>query len=180
MNTLISRLPIKRSQKLNMMNGSAKCLLRLIGLISPSTRLEIIHLAPKNWPVFQDIVKQSKLEPVVKVCKKCGETKQLSSFHKHRGCKYGYNTVCKECRKPISQREWSIKPYQQKILSRAKSRAAKRGLEFNLTIEDIIIPAICPVFKKPIVVPSIDRIDSSKGYVRGNIVTGKQIGRAHV
>lgn len=109
------------------------------------------------------------MEPVVKVCKKCGETKQLSSFHKHRGCKYGYNTVCKECRKPISQREWSIKPYQQKILSRAKSRAAKKGLEFNLTIEDIIIPAICPVFKKPIVVPSIDRIDSSKGYVRGNI-----------
>lgn len=68
---------------------------------------------------------------------------------------------------------------QGTILKRIKQRAKKKGLEFNLTKEDIIIPEICPVLgirlqvgnKKGIEpnAPSVDRIDNSKGYVKGNI-----------
>ena len=61
-----------------------------------------------------------------------------------------------------------------KIYDRAKTRATRKGREFNIEIEDIVIPDLCPVFGVPLVeeteyAPSIDRIDSSKGYIKGNI-----------
>lgn len=60
------------------------------------------------------------------------------------------------------------------MYTNTKSSANKRGLDFNLTKEDIIIPINCPVLNVPLVwrtwyCPSIDRIDNSKGYVKGNI-----------
>lgn len=65
---------------------------------------------------------------------------------------------------------------QRNILNKARSSAKVRGLEFNLELSDIIIPKYCPYFNVPLdtwgakdFVPSIDRIDSSKGYVKGNI-----------
>ena len=35
----------------------------------------------------------------MKKCKKCGEDKDLSKFHKHKIEKDGYRSVCKDCRK---------------------------------------------------------------------------------
>lgn len=60
----------------------------------------------------------------------------------------------------------------------AKSRSVRKGLEFNLSIEDIIIPEFCPVLGIPLFfsagkktdnTPSVDRVDNSKGYVKGNV-----------
>ena len=63
----------------------------------------------------------------------------------------------------------------------AKRRAKKKGFEFNITLDDIPqIPDVCPVLGIPIIInvgehcpsdnsPSLDRIDSSKGYIKGNI-----------
>lgn len=63
----------------------------------------------------------------------------------------------------------------------AKLRAKRRGIEFHITQEDIkeIFPNECPVYNKPFVygskgapndwAPTLDRIDSTKGYVRDNI-----------
>lgn len=62
---------------------------------------------------------------------------------------------------------------------RAKQRAKKYNLEFNITEEDIIIPSICPILEVPIILrnkgdyeytASLDRIDNSKGYVKGNVM----------
>lgn len=107
-------------------------------------------------------------------CVKCKIWKSFSDFHKHSQCLHGINTVCKECRKPLSKKSWNEKSLEYKIWNRAKSRATKRNLEFNIDIEDIKIPDICPVFNIPFeskgnFTPSIDRIDSSKGYIKGNI-----------
>jgi hypothetical protein len=65
------------------------------------------------------------------------------------------------------------------MLSDAKRRAKSKGWDFDITIEDIVIPDICPVLGIPINrdnnfqqrnnSPSLDRIDSSKGYVKGNV-----------
>lgn len=64
------------------------------------------------------------------------------------------------------------------LLNACRSRAKKNGLEFNLTKEDIIIPEFCPVLGIKLEhgtkgfhesSPSIDRIDSTKGYIRGNV-----------
>jgi hypothetical protein len=62
---------------------------------------------------------------------------------------------------------------------RAKQRAAARGLDFNIEPLDVIIPSVCPVLGIPLGrgvdkprynSPALDRIDSSKGYVKGNIM----------
>lgn len=58
----------------------------------------------------------------------------------------------------------------------AKYRADKKGLEYSITPRDLFLPSCCPVFKTPFVrgdyfkAASLDRIDSSKGYVKGNVV----------
>lgn len=51
----------------------------------------------------------------------------------------------------------------------AKHRAKRKNLEFNLKLDDIKIPEICPVFGTPMVSPSIDRFDNTKGYTKDNI-----------
>lgn len=66
-----------------------------------------------------------------------------------------------------------------RLLYRAHKTHRANGYNFNLTIDDIIIPKMCPYleielttdpkdYKKPNYA-TIDRIDNSKGYVKGNI-----------
>lgn len=60
--------------------------------------------------------------------------------------------------------------------SRARQRAARRKLPFDLEVSDIIVPSICPALGVPLVIgatrspysPSLDRIRPALGYVRGN------------
>ena len=64
-------------------------------------------------------------------------------------------------------------------LATAKANAITRGLEFSITEDDLSVPATCPVLDIPISFRnsmadrdnsvSIDRLDSSKGYVPGNV-----------
>jgi hypothetical protein len=109
-----------------------------------------------------------------RVCKSCLIWKDKTKFHKHSKCRGGLNTVCKDCRKPLSKKNWINTKYVDKILSRSKSRAVLKGREFSIDEEDIFIPEVCPVFGVPLIpntdyAPSLDRIDSSKGYVKGNV-----------
>lgn len=69
---------------------------------------------------------------------------------------------------------------ERHLLFAAKRSATRRGLQFNLTLEDIIIPEYCPILNiklsevrqkdgaKP-ESPSVDRIDTTKGYIKGNV-----------
>lgn len=65
-----------------------------------------------------------------------------------------------------------------KMFSAAKYRAKKKGLDFDISIDDLIFPEVCPVLGIDIDyegernannIPSLDRINSSKGYVKGNV-----------
>ena len=60
----------------------------------------------------------------------------------------------------------------------AKTRAKRLGREFSIKISDIHIPQTCPVLGIPLFYgkkvftdnsPSVDRIDSNKGYTKDNI-----------
>lgn len=61
------------------------------------------------------------------------------------------------------------------LLSYAKLRSKQKGLEFNLTKDDIVIPDVCPIMGVPFdrtnkkFAPSIDRIVPDLGYIKGNI-----------
>ena len=109
------------------------------------------------------------------------------------------NSVLKRCKKCVKvwnaskQVEWySEKPRESRqrqvklsrvrreenpearLLSYSKKSSKARGLDHEITIEDIHIPEVCPILQCPMVfctpyAPSIDRIDSKLGYVKGNI-----------
>jgi hypothetical protein len=79
-------------------------------------------------------------------------------------------------------RKWQEKDRERNpenhLFFNAKMRAKKKGIEFNITKEDVIIPEFCPILgiklekatnKPNNNSPSIDRIDNSKGYINGNI-----------
>ena len=79
-------------------------------------------------------------------------------------------------------RKWrKNNPIKQMVIA-AKSRALRKNLPFNITIEDVTIPNMCPVLGIPIVIgqgkvdrstpdnaPSLDRIVPAKGYTKGNV-----------
>jgi hypothetical protein len=78
----------------------------------------------------------------------------------------------------LSRKVWSERNRLSSLVSFAKCRARKLGREFSITKHDLVLPTHCPVFgfrlsTKVSVgddrVPSIDRIDSTKGYVKGNV-----------
>ena len=81
----------------------------------------------------------------------------------------------KEYNKAYNEKRYT--PVNRMFLS-AKKRAQRKGIEFTITKEDIIIPETCPVFGIPLEFgklkhrmnsPSLDRIDNSKGYTPDNI-----------
>lgn len=77
-------------------------------------------------------------------------------------------------RKSGPQGRRPIGDHRNRLLQYARQRAQLRGLEFSITKHDITIPEFCPYLNVKLEVnteyaPSIDRIDSSKGYVPGNV-----------
>ena len=81
--------------------------------------------------------------------------------------------------KLLEQKRAEVRKHKVKyMLNRVKRKSLKLGYDFNLDLEDIVIPDICPILEVPLEMgnkdnyeysPSIDRIDNSKGYVKGNI-----------
>lgn len=64
-----------------------------------------------------------------------------------------------------------------RLLTDAKYRASKQGIEFSVTFEDLQIPEKCPALGIPLRwdanapydnKPSLDRYDNSKGYTKAN------------
>ncbi len=70
------------------------------------------------------------------------------------------------------------------IFHSAKKRAKSENLDFSITLGDVVIPEYCPVFNTKLEIekrkssgirtprpnaPSLDRIDSTKGYTKDNI-----------
>ena len=63
----------------------------------------------------------------------------------------------------------------KRVLTRVRRRAVEAKVDFNLTVEDIIIPDECPILGIPLDrrdrnhAPSADRVDPTKGYIKGNV-----------
>jgi len=122
-----------------------------------------------------------------KICKKCHIEKDLKDYPESYAKKKdgspagdGRRTECRICANIRRKKVYDNNPISRMLMnSKSRSQQSKRGkLEFNITAADVPIPKICPILKIPLVLgkandykyaPSIDRIDSSKGYIKGNV-----------
>ena len=72
----------------------------------------------------------------------------------------------------------TAKQFITSVLKTAKTRSEALGIPFDLEVDDLVIPELCPVFGTPLIwtdkitndTPSLDRYIPSKGYVKGNVV----------
>jgi len=55
------------------------------------------------------------------------------------------------------------------LYSNAKKRSKLKNLPFDLDVEDIKIPSVCPCCKSEMVQPSVDQIKPAQGYLKSNI-----------
>ena len=110
----------------------------------------------------EKIIKENRLMQGTKSCGKCDYKSRMISLKKRT---HGLAT------------KGSPTPEYQ-MWARAKRRAEAEGLPFDLNPADISIPDMCPVFGWPLKVgngashdasPSLDKLDPSKGYVKGNV-----------
>lgn len=144
----------------------------------------------------------------MKTCTKCNIDKEFTEFHKCKVNKDGLYNYCKNCKKEYDieyrksdkvqnaqksntyrdrKREYmkyiAITDPRKMLWTSAKSRAKLNKLDFNITLDDIIIPETCPLLGIKIErkeygkggsfqpnSPSLDKIIPSKGYVKGNIM----------
>jgi len=111
------------------------------------------------------------------ICDKCGQKCVVNSSEIKRaqscGCMKGVGLIKKDA--------WYINrtsPRENRLLNYARRNSKRRGEECDLRIEDIVIPEYCPLLgikleagshSKQDTSPSVDRIDSSKGYTRENV-----------
>lgn len=127
-----------------------------------------------------------------KLCSVCKETKTENSF-RVRTDTGKYRSFCFSCETQIRKdnylatrlyrlqkdKEHKTNNPVSKILKQAKETAKRKNLEFNLTEKDIILQTHCKYLGIPLTNIlgqgviwdnySIDRIDSSKGYIKGNV-----------
>lgn len=113
-----------------------------------------------------------------KICKRINQNKKYQKNREH------YLNKEKQRRKDNPERySFLCKQYRRnhlpkKLLKETRYRAKKKGLEFNLILEDIIVPKQCPILGIELKIgdnqathnsPTVDRIDNSKGYIKENI-----------
>lgn len=115
-------------------------------------------------------------------CRECRHKSYLEQKEKVlQRAKLYYETNREEIRKRAKERRRNN--LANELFKSAKERAKKKGLEFNLEESDIVVPEYCPVLgiklergdgKVQKNSPTLDRIDSNKGYVKGNVIVVSQ------
>lgn len=131
----------------------------------------------------------------MKICETCRQELPFENFHRKLKNKDGRSSKCKLCQKAykdIYYKENKIKIAQDRqdyysnpinrlklLLSKVRERSIENNIPFNISVEDLNIPDKCPYLDVPlthligkghqIYNSSIDRIDPTKGYVKGNV-----------
>jgi hypothetical protein len=127
----------------------------------------------------------------MKQCKKCGELKPLSEFSPHKQCKDGVRGTCKKCASLFSsawarRRESSLEGHMLQVLNEKRHYARQNNMPFDLDLSFLVElyrkqNGICAVSGLPFsddsilyiknspFKPSLDRIDSRRGYEKDNV-----------
>jgi hypothetical protein len=140
----------------------------------------------------------------MKKCSKCKTEKTLEDFYNYHKSKDGKTPQCKACMtayrkqnkekqrqymqqrrltdnesiKETRRKSWRNLDPRKRMLQQSRNRAKRKGIEHNISLEDIIVPEMCPLLGVPFIVGtkdnyehthSLDRMDPTKGYVKGNV-----------
>jgi hypothetical protein len=122
--------------------------------------------------------------PIISWCSGCKSYLPITNFTLlDPSSIHGKKTILKEKRCSLCSNCESINHKQlsdvERLLYSAKKRAKEKNIDFNLTADDIFIPEYCPALGIKLqsvqgvtgsdCSPSLDRIDNSKGYIKGNV-----------
>jgi len=150
---------------------------------------KICRICKTNKHISEFGINRAYKDGVETMCKVCRNAKAAIQRDKHRiknNLKYvekynsdeNFREHRKESGRRSSAKSRKENPIKWMIYS-SKSRAKEKGWEFNIDESDIIIPTHCPILGIELISggmgaqtfnsPSLDRIDSSKGYIKGNI-----------
>lgn len=142
----------------------------------------------KSYPTTHFDHEMGRRVPNTKCCTRCGLNKPYQEFpdHPRKDRKFGCKrSQCKTCWKESRYEEH--KKHKDKhpvwwLLKGAQYRAKRKGIPFDITIEDLMpFPTHCPVFGTELAYTSdvrqramlnsasLDRFDPNKGYVKGNV-----------
>lgn len=131
---------------------------------------------------------KSNNKPKTRFCQTCGvpvfvhknsglkRCKACVKVHNNAQYRDWYSKQERTCRKLANEKQ-KLKMKedpQYRLLINSKKSAKERGLEHSIDVIDIVIPDKCPVLNcemihKTAYAPTLDRIDSSKGYIKGNV-----------
>ncbi len=119
-----------------------------------------------------------------KRCPTCGIVKNIEQFTLQKDTRDGRRSQCKECSADY-RRGNPVLVQTANMVKNARQRAKDKNLAFNLDNNFVrsIVPSHCPIFNTKLEwsvqrgnghcplpsSPSLDRIDPSKGYVKGNV-----------
>lgn len=130
----------------------------------------------KDLPLFDFSKNKTAVDGLQNRCKKCDKEYQQTRRIKNKDYLLAYQ------RKYQAKRRKNFEYRLQMLLNASKQRAILKNREHSITLEDIKelypIDGKCPVFGFDLefnsegfkeTSPSIDRIDSSKGYTKDNI-----------
>lgn len=110
-------------------------------------------------------------------CSECNKEKLISSDI-FRGRKPVVSCGCRKAAGYTHPRANPTKKNETRLLNYARRNAKRRGEECSLELNDIVIPEYCPVLGIKLepgsrshqdCSPSVDRIDSTKGYFKDNV-----------
>lgn len=110
-------------------------------------------------------------------CTICKQTQPVKEFPVDGKHAKGIRSECYTCKRARNAKDRRRDP-RQVLIWNSKARARKKSLQHTITLNDILIPETCPYLGIPIVVgktkihansPTLDRIDSKKGYTPDNI-----------
>lgn len=103
--------------------------------------------------------------------------KKKRKYNKENKAAYDLVYRAENREKRLAQmRIWKQNNPAHSLWLNCRSRATKNGIEFTITKEDIVIPEFCPILGIKMQIggnrwnsPSVDRINPSLGYTKGNI-----------
>lgn len=112
---------------------------------------------------------------VIKICCKCSKGKQSSKFPKNNNGERK-SKICTQC---LSKSNWDKMSREKQMLHTSYCNAKRRGIIHTIKVGDLKFPTHCKYLgikldysrsgKRDRYGPSLDRIDSSLGYIPGNV-----------